>query len=323
MTEQGARGVDLESGGGQRLRVVAAVLTYRRPQDLAALLPELFRQAVSCSADVEVLVVDNDPGAGARSYVGSFPHPVRYVHEPTPGIAAARNRALDCAGTADVLIFIDDDERPSARWLETLLEHWQRTGAAAVVGPVISEFDGVLSPWLAAGDFFRRRRLPTGTPLSVAATNNLLVDLVWITGHGLRFEEQFGVSGGEDTLFTRRIDELGGTMEWNDEALVVDRVPADRLTVRWVLQRAFSSGNAWSCVAMHLADNTTRAWRERIVLTGRGSIRLAGGTMRAAVGFLIRSRAHQAKGLRTAARGLGMLLGTFGYVYGEYRRRSG
>ena len=41
-------------------------------------------------------MVDNDPQGGAREQVEAYPAEwVRYVHEPEPGIAAARNRALD------------------------------------------------------------------------------------------------------------------------------------------------------------------------------------------------------------------------------------
>lgn len=311
------------SAADVRARVVVAVLTYRRPEDLAAVLPLLVRQAQMCADSVEVLVVDNDPDAGARRTVSAFPGPVRYVHEPTPGIAAARNRALDAAGPADVLVFVDDDERPSERWLPLLLEHWKDSGATAVVGPVVSEYDGTMSDWVRAGEFFRRRRLPTGTAITVAATNNLLLDLAWVNRHRLRFDQQFGLAGGEDTLFTRRIISLGGSMEWNDEAIVLDRVPAERLSARWVLQRAFSSGNAWSRVALHLTRTPAEAWWTRIVLTGRGVPRLVVGLLRTALGLVTRRAGHQAKGLRTAARGAGMLSGACGYVYSEYRRRSG
>ena len=119
--------------------VLVAVLTYRRPDDLAAVLPLLAAEAAAATGSharaVEVLVVDNDPDAGARAQVAGLGIPgVRYVHEPRSGIAAARNRALDEAGSADLLVFIDDDERPHDRWLEHLLATWQRTGAHGVAG---------------------------------------------------------------------------------------------------------------------------------------------------------------------------------------------
>ena len=80
-------------------RVVIAVLTYRRPADLEELLPELLDQAGMVLAPVEIIVIDNDPDAGARTLVtdtswlevgepATRPTPIRYVHEPAPGIAS-------------------------------------------------------------------------------------------------------------------------------------------------------------------------------------------------------------------------------------------
>jgi len=43
---------------------------------------------------------------------------------------------------------------------------------------------------------------------------------------------------------------------------------------------------------------------------------------RAALGLLGRRAFHQARGLRTAARGVGMLMAGFGITYVEYRRRA-
>ena len=56
---------------------------------------------------------------------------MRYVHEPAPGISAGRNRALDEAGDADLLSFIDDDEVPRPGWLSALIDTWLPTRPAA------------------------------------------------------------------------------------------------------------------------------------------------------------------------------------------------
>ena len=87
-----------------------------------------------------VLVVDNDPDGGARETASQFGGGIAYVHEPTPGIAAARNRALAESVDFDLLVFIDDDERPTTGWLTSLLATRLRTGADGVVGPVVSTF---------------------------------------------------------------------------------------------------------------------------------------------------------------------------------------
>ena len=317
---------DVDSAGG----VVIAVLTYRRPEDISLALPRLAAQAETLDGGplpaATVLVIDNDPAASARAAVQDIaatlrPGLVRYAHEPRPGIAAARNRALADAGTAALLVFIDDDEVPSERWLSQLVELQRRSGAAAVVGPVISEYEHEPEPWIQAGRFFRRRRLATGTRLTVAATNNLLLDLRQIRALGLSFDERFGLSGGSDTLFTRQLVQRGGSMLWCDEAVVVDRVPASRLTRGWVLRRALRSGNSAARVNLELAAAAGPRLAARASSLASGSLRLLGGAARLGAGLLTGSVAHQAMGLRTAARGLGMASAAFGYVYSEYRRK--
>lgn len=301
--------------------VVVAVLTYRRPAELAVLLPELSRQASGRPA-IRVLVIDNDPAASGEAVVAAANDPaVRYVHEPRPGIAAARNRALDEAASYDLLIFIDDDEWPNPTWLQSLLEVHDRTSSAAVVGPVISEYAAEPDPWIKAGRFFDRRRLPSGTQIEVAATNNLLLDLRQVRAFGLRFDEALGLSGGSDTLFTRELHHRGGMLVWCDEAIVVDKVPIERLTRRWVLLRALRSGNSWSRTSIKLSPSVVDRSLVRIRLTGRGLLRTVSGTSQYCVGFVARNTASRARGLRTAARGIGMVSGAYGYAYSEYRRR--
>ena len=141
------------------LRVRIAVLTYRRPGDIAAVLPLLRDQAVSGGdehTEIDIVVVDNDPDGSARPLVTNFAAEhhgvaVHYENETTPGISAARNRALATAVDRDVLVFIDDDERPTPAWLTSLLATYREHRSAAVVGPVISEFEGEPDRWVRAG----------------------------------------------------------------------------------------------------------------------------------------------------------------------------
>ncbi|WP_344467134.1 glycosyltransferase family A protein [Cellulomonas aerilata] len=300
--------------------VTVAVLTYRRPGDLAAVLPALDQQARTLDPPAGVLVVDNDPDGGARTTVVDHGSDlVRYVHEPEPGIAAARNRALTEAGT-DLLVFIDDDERPSEHWLVDLVRTYLVDRPAAVVGPVVSEYERDPDAWVAAGRFFDRRRLPTGTTVELAATNNLLLDLAQVRREGLTFDLGLGITGGSDTLFTRQLTRAGGRLVWCDSALVVDVVPASRLSREWVLRRAFRSGNSWSHTSLLLAASPRERAVQRAVLTTRGTIRVVAGAARAGVGAVTGSLPHRVRGVRTVARGAGLVAGAWGSVYSEYRR---
>lgn len=309
------------------LRLSVAILTYRRPVDLAAALPLIIEQAMQLNAtsavniSADVLVIDNDPALSAKPVVDALDSGlVRYVSEPVPGISAARNRALDESLNRDVLVYIDDDERPQPAWLESLVNTWTETMAAGVMGRVVSEFDGELDSWVAAGSFFTRRSMTTGTPIKVAAAGNLLLDLGQVREFGVRFHEDFGLSGGEDTLFSRQLVAAGGSIVWCEESVATDQVPAARATRAWVLRRAWSHGNSASLVELHLSTGSVDRLILRTLLIGRGGIRVAGGAMRWVFGVVTRRDRHEARGLRTAFRGAGILAGALGIVYREYAR---
>ncbi|MFT3860674.1 glycosyltransferase family 2 protein [Micropruina sp.] len=306
--------------------VRVAVLTYRRPDDIAAAIPRLVAEAVTATADgwdVDVLVIDNDADASARKVVtqaaASSAVPVGYVVEPVSGIAAARNRALTESSERDLLVFIDDDERPVERWLSLLLDAHQAYGGA-VVGPVVSQFDSEPDSWISSGGFFTRRRMATGSPVVVAATNNLLLDLREIRSFELEFDLDFGLSGGSDTLFTRELVARGGRMTWCDEAVVYDIVPASRTTRRWVLLRALRSGTSWSATSLRVAKGSGQRLRWQLRDFGSGIARVAGGAARWVVGFATRNEGLRARGARNLARGAGLAAGVFGYRYQEYKR---
>ena len=216
----------------------------REPEGDAAGAADVDGVAGRGVSDVEVLVIDNDAqgtgreaalaaaadaGVPVRSSAEAPEEPggvgLRYVVEERPGVAAVRNRALDETGGRDLLVFIDDDEEPEPGWLAALVGLWASTGCQAVAGPVIPVYEVEPEAWVRQGEFFVRRTWPTGTVRPVAASNCLLLDLGFVRRAGLRFDEAFGATGGEDTLFTRRLSAAGGVIRWCDEARVRDHVP--------------------------------------------------------------------------------------------------
>ncbi|MGO4956997.1 glycosyltransferase family 2 protein [Luteococcus sp. Sow4_B9] len=309
-------------------RLVVAMCTYRRPEDLAEALPLLVQQCEQLEADASlgmtarVQVVDNDPDASARPVIDELGlDRVTLAHEPVPGISAARSRCLAEAADDDWLVFIDDDERPVDGWLQALVSTARRSGATGVAGPVRSILPPGTDEWIVQGGFFDRRHrwgLESGAPITEAATNNLLVDMNFVREHGLDFARHLGLTGGEDSLFTRALAANGGRLMWCAEATVEEPVPANRATRRWVLQRALSYGNAAALVQLTEGSSV----RVRLSLVGRGGARLVGGLGRALVATGRRDVFGQAQGLRTAMRGVGMALGGCGLAWSEYAREG-
>lgn len=112
--------------------ITVVVCTYRRPDALARCLRSLRSQTRHAA---EIVVVDNDPGAGASRSVADRAG-AHYVAAPVRGVSHARNvGARHCRTT--LLAFIDDDMVAHPAWLETLASAFAGGGVTAVTGPVM------------------------------------------------------------------------------------------------------------------------------------------------------------------------------------------
>lgn len=305
-----------------RLPSVAVTLaTYRRPDGLARILPALVQQAASVAdtAEVIVIVIDNDPDGSAEAQVAEHPG-TQYVHEPTPGIAAARNAGLDAAAAvgADAVVFIDDDELPDPGWLAALVGAWLDWGCEGVWGPVEYVYESAPSEWVAASGMFARLRHETGAAMSEAATNNLLLSLPFLRRHGLRFDTAFGLTGGSDLRITRALIAAGGRIRWCDEAVVSEVVPDARATPQWVLTRTARSTNVSLRTDLDIVRGPARV---RLVLdaAARGAYRMTRGTLRERRAARAGRIPEAAAAARDRARGLGQWQALIGYRRNEYR----
>lgn len=319
--------------GPERPRLTVAVLTYLRNAYLAQLLPALIEQAGSVAgrARVRVLVVDNDPAGGAERTAravrpagaesdGAGPEIV-YVHEPEPGIVAGRNRALDESAHEHLLVFIDDDELPRPGWLAALLAARERHGCAAVTGPTPPVFETAPDPWVAACGVFDSWEAADGARVRSADTGNLLLDLGRVRALDLRFDPRYGLTGGEDSLFTRSLTLAGEEIRFAAGAVVDKRVPARRARRDWVLRRARRSGSTWARVRIDTADRARAALRLGYAAKG-----LARAGRDGALALLARARgdvASRAVHEVSARGGLGMVVGALGGSVAEYGRPAG
>lgn len=307
------------------MRVLIGVLTFRRSEGLRRLLYHLGRLELSVpGATIEILVVDNDPTGSAREIVlaekASSQWPLHYVIEERRGISFGRNRCIEESlhRGFDVLAFIDDDEVPSDDWLSELLDAMVRYNADAVAGPVLPRFECPPPRWIVQGKFFESPRYPTGTLCKSAGTGNVAVRLKSILASGIRFDERLALSGGEDSLFFRSLTEAGCSLIWVNEAIVFEHVSEERMTVQWLLQRAFRVGTATSFRDRVLAPKLSTI----LIRFLKGLGRLIQG-----IALLPFAVTKGASGLVASARfisyGLGVLIGLFGVLRLEYADRFG
>jgi succinoglycan biosynthesis protein ExoM len=227
--------------------IAIAACTYRRPLMLDQCLRSLLSQLPPEGAKVEIVVVDNQPDGGNRDGIEALAgNAVHYVHEPRRGISHARNAALDAALAlgAGWLAFIDDDETAPNAWLHTLWTAVNDHNAGAVHARVERRYPDGVPAWAIKKTKRREERFPEGATTPVAATNNVLFNLGIVADHGLRFNPDLGLTGGEDWEFFKRFTEAGGKIVWTNrrQATVTELVPAERISFRGQLREAFNRG---------------------------------------------------------------------------------
>ncbi|NJS39372.1 MAG: glycosyltransferase [Rhodobacteraceae bacterium] len=253
--------------------LAVGVCTFRRPI-LLRTLESLAVQTVAQDTACCVIVADNDDTPSAQALVDavrdSFPFPLHYVHAPARNISVARNAVLEKAAAlgAGFLAKIDDDEIATPDWAKALLSQIRRSGADAVLGPVLATYRPQAPGWL------QRARLhdvypviqPDGRILT-GYTGNVILHLASPALQDRRFDLAYGRTGGEDDAFFRGLVQAGGRIGYAPEAIAYEEVPPARESVRFQLRRAFRAGQTHARILA--ADRETRP----LVLFGKAAVK--------------------------------------------------
>ncbi len=296
------------------LRITLCVITRRRPAELQRLLGSLERLRGPAGTALSLLVVENDEagseGATTRALATSR-LPTRHVFEPRVGIPFARNRCLDeAAAASDYLVFLDDDETVDPALVERLLATARATDAAIVTGPALPAFPPDAPAWAARSGAYDPPRYATGAPRPFAYTNNVLFAAELVRDGAARFDESMRYTGGSDKEFFARLARAGHRIVWADDAVTFEWYPRERLTRRWLFQRALRLGT--------VARRTDGAPRARMLLD---ALRFAARAAWRAGGRPLDPSSATALAAWDIGRAVGLVLGAAGIRYYEYKSR--
>jgi len=254
-----------------RVRVLIAQPTYRRAELLPALIGAIRADAATVEATTRLLLIDNDPERSAAAVASELDVP--YLAQPTPGIAATRQSALDAAEPDELVVMIDDDLVPEPGWLAGLIDAWSQHRPAVVMGYVRYVWPEGIDPWIAAGGFMRRSHHPTGATIDTLATGNVLIDVAQVRSLGVGFDASMGLSGGSDEQFGRDLVAAGGRIVASAESVARDDIVAERTQVAELRRRTICQGQARVRILMRDPDPAARAAKRAGHLVG-GLVRL-------------------------------------------------
>ncbi len=249
--------------------VVVAIPTFRRPKSLARLLAAL--EKLETSARVIVVVADNDAEGHTgydlcRSLCTHYRWPLDPVIAEERGIAQVRNalvaRALSYPD-AEFVAMLDDDEWPSPQWLEELLAVQKPASADVVEGSVLFDLPAGAPASTSGFDGLASMRRPTGPIAMLEGAGNLLMTRACLERlQAPWFDPAFALTGGEDRDFFERVKAAGGRFAWADEAVARTAVPEARMSLSWMLRRAYGIGNADMRIFLKYRPHTVDRLRE-------------------------------------------------------------
>ena len=227
------------------MRCSICIATYKRPKLLEKLLISLLNQRVPENLEKEIIIVDNDAHETARPVIKRFANNsqnIKYFVQPVKNISLTRNEAVKNA-SGDYLVFIDDDEHADPNWLKNLIETIENYKADVVIGRILSEYPPDTPEWVKSVFIFNRPASPTGEKPFYTYTGNCIIKRNAIEKFQGPFDISYGLSGGEDTHLFTRIRKNGGKIVSCAEAITYEFVPTERANFRWLVMRAFRTGN--------------------------------------------------------------------------------
>lgn len=303
-------------------RVVFAVCTRNRPRMLGECLASVLQLDIPDRTVMDILLVDNseDPAMRQRNrdVLAGLPggEAITVQHEPRMGIPFARNRAIDRAleTGADALIFLDDDQTVPRDWL-TVVDRVAREESADVVK---TEVTFVLEGKARYAEQFEDRRRRAPDSVRTRGVRFLSTNGVWISARifgqlAIRFDEQETLSGGDDTSFFLEAFDRGAMMVETFEVQAPEMVPAEKQTLRWLLQRSFNGGVGRAATRQ---NNKTPIY---YLFSGLSQALLYGFIAL----FLFWNPPAFVYRLRRAAQAVGLMRGAFGHKPEGYRRVVG
>jgi glycosyltransferase involved in cell wall biosynthesis len=248
--------------------IVIAIPTFRRPRGLARLLAAI--EKLDTDRSVRVVVADNDAGKHegfdlCQRLAPNFRFPLDALIVAQRGIAPARNALVERALADPRALFVamlDDDEWPQPQWLSAFLEAQKATNADALQGSILFDHDDAQR----SADDIRRA---TGVCDMLQGAGNLFLTRECLVEAGTpAFDPAFALAGGEDRDFFVRLARLGKRFAWCDEAVAHSPVPTTRMSLRWLLARAYSIGNSDMRVFLKHAPSPFALCRELAKIAG-------------------------------------------------------
>jgi len=222
------------------------IATFKRPVLLKKLIQSLFDQKKIDDIILEIIIVDNDIEKSAKKIVSEFSDTslvtISYYEQPIQNISLTRNMTID-KSSGHYIAIIDDDETADNYWIRNLIDTVVRFNADVVFGYVIPVFPHDTPAWMQQREIYFMTMGKTGDSPSNYYTTNCIVKASNVKKFNLRFDPEYGLSGGSDGVFFNLLYEYKFKFVVCREAITYETVPAHRNELKFLCNRFITKGS--------------------------------------------------------------------------------
>ncbi|NNL20405.1 MAG: glycosyltransferase [Ignavibacteriaceae bacterium] len=235
------------------------IATFKRPALLRKLIQSLFEQKKIEDIILEIIIVDNDIERSAKEIVSEFSDTssvtISYYEQPIQNIALTRNMSID-KSSGHYIAIIDDDETADNYWIRNLIDTIENFNADAVFGYVLPVFPPSTPVWIQQREIYFMPMGKTGDPALSYYTTNCMIKANKVKKLNLRFDPEYGLSGGSDRVFFDLLSEHKFQFVVCREAITYEKVPAHRTKLKSICSRQIQKGNNYGRIVIASGNNT-------------------------------------------------------------------
>jgi len=230
------------------------VCTYNRSSLLQECLKSLQEQSLHTDK-FEILVIDNNSTDNTKGVVGVFQKKspnIRYLFESEQGLSSSRNRGFH-ESKGEIIAYIDDDAQASEDWAKLLVQSFEKLKLtpAIVGGPIFPYYEKPPPKWfnhkIEIRDWGEKKRFLTRKEKKFGFSGSNMAFQKRILEKYGGFDINFGMKGEKmgfaeegGLFYVMSEDDL---VFWYDPKLIVHHwTPAEKLTLKYQLKRAYVSG---------------------------------------------------------------------------------
>lgn len=204
----------------------------------------------------EIIVVDNsstDETPLLMREIADVDSRITHMREERVGLHLARHLGAKIA-QGDILAYVDDDIIADSKWLAELMKPYKNEKVVCVGGKILPRWESTPPSWISSVHPAYFSLLDRGEGIK---------ELIWpedIYGCNFSIRKSFlfkiggfnpdafserrliWYRGDGETGLLRKIYATGHKIIYNSQALVWHRIPASRLTLKYIKRRAFDEG---------------------------------------------------------------------------------